>query len=67
MKYILQMKLLMKMYLLHMKNELQTIESISTIFKASNWWEREAWDMFGVFFINHPDLRSILTDYGFED
>lgn len=46
--------------------ELQPIHSITSIYKAANWWEREAWDMFGVFFLNHPDLRRILTDYGFE-
>ena len=46
--------------------ELQAIDSITTVYKAANWWEREAWDMFGVFFSNHPDLRRILTDYGFE-
>lgn len=47
-------------------NELQVIPSITSIFQGANWWEREAWDMFGVFFSNHPDLRRILTDYGFE-
>jgi NADH dehydrogenase (ubiquinone) Fe-S protein 3 len=47
-------------------NELQSIESITQIFKGSNWFEREIWDLFGIFFINHPDLRRILTDYGFE-
>jgi NADH dehydrogenase (ubiquinone) Fe-S protein 3 len=46
--------------------ELQPIDSITTIYKAAAWWEREAWDMFGIFFTNHPDLRRILTDYGFE-
>lgn len=46
--------------------ELQPIESITKIHKGANWWEREAWDMFGVYFLNHPDLRRILTDYGFE-
>jgi len=40
--------------------------SISDIYESANWLEREIWDMFGVFFFNHPDLRRILTDYGFE-
>lgn len=47
-------------------NELQPIDSIIGIYKSANWSEREVWDMFGVFFSNHPDLRRILTDYGFE-
>jgi len=47
-------------------DELTPIESCNDIFKAANWNEREVWDMFGVYFTNHPDLRRILTDYGFE-
>lgn len=47
-------------------NELESIESIINIYKSANWLEREAWDMFGIFFFNHKDLRRILTDYGFE-
>jgi NADH/F420H2 dehydrogenase subunit C len=47
-------------------NELETLPSITSLFSSANWWEREAWDMFGVFFYDHPDLRRILTDYGFE-
>jgi len=47
-------------------NEITPVESISSIFKGANWFEREAWDLFGVFFSGHPDLRRILTDYGFE-
>ncbi|CAH2089951.1 unnamed protein product [Euphydryas editha] len=47
-------------------DELTPIDSACEIFKAANWYEREIWDMFGVFFANHPDLRRILTDYGFE-
>jgi len=43
-----------------------TIFSINNIFRNSNWWEREIWDLFGVYFENHPDLRRLLTDYGFE-
>ena len=47
-------------------NEMGSIPSISFLFKSANWMEREMWDMFGIFFLNHPDLRRILTDYGFE-
>ena len=42
-----------------------SINSLNMIFKSSGWLEREAWDMFGLFFLNNCDLRKILTDYGF--
>jgi len=42
------------------------LTSLTSLFNSANWIERECWDMFGVFFVNHPDLRRILTDYGFE-
>ena len=40
--------------------------SLTSLYSSSNWLEREVWDMFGIFFSNHNDLRRILTDYGFE-
>nr|AIU44703.1 NADH dehydrogenase subunit 9 [Cyanophora paradoxa] len=46
--------------------ETKPIESISTLHPCANWYEREIWDLFGIFFMNHVDLRRILTDYGFE-
>ena len=42
------------------------VPSIVSIFEAANWHEREVWDLYGVIFSDHPDLRRILTDYGFE-
>ena len=42
------------------------VPSVSAVYPMANWFEREAWDLYGVFFENHPDLRRILTDYGFE-
>lgn len=42
-----------------------SVDSVVTIWNSANWYEREAFDLFGVMFNNHPDLRRLLTDYGF--
>ena len=44
----------------------QPMPTVTHLYMAANWAEREAWDMFGIFFAGHPDLRRLLTDYGFE-
>ena len=42
------------------------VPSVAPLYPTANWFEREVWDLYGVFFAEHPDLRRILTDYGFE-
>jgi NADH-quinone oxidoreductase subunit C len=47
-------------------DEATPVPSVSGVWPAATWWEREAWDLFGIVFSGQPDLRRILTDYGFE-
>ena len=55
-----------RIILTYMINENEVIPSLTSIYPAANWMEREVFDMYGVKFKDHPDLRRILTDYGFE-
>ena len=65
--YILQsLKQNKKIILKTSLKEGQPIASLTEIHKAANWYERECYDLFGIEFINHPDLRRIMTDYNFE-
>ena len=47
-------------------DEATPVPSVRSVYPTADWFEREAWDMYGILFSGHPDLRRILTDYGFE-
>ncbi len=47
-------------------DEVAPVPSVCEVWPVATWWEREAWDLFGIVFSGQPDLRRILTDYGFE-
>ena len=59
---VLNKRVIVKTFL----NENEGIESITSIYFSANWYERECYDLFGINFLNHPDLRRIMTDYNFE-
>jgi NADH-quinone oxidoreductase subunit C len=64
--HLLSMRLNQRIRLKIETDEEQPVPSAVGIFSSAGWWEREAWDLFGIYFADNPDLRRILTDYGFE-
>lgn len=59
---VYNMRVIVKVHLL----ENEGIDSLTYLYNSTGWLEREVWDMYGIFFYNHFDLRRILTDYGFD-
>jgi NADH-quinone oxidoreductase subunit C len=63
---LLSVSLNQRLRLITTTDAAQPVPSVHTIWPVATWWEREAWDLFGIVFSGQPDLRRILTDYGFE-
>ncbi|HEV7693166.1 MAG TPA: NADH-quinone oxidoreductase subunit C [Hyphomonadaceae bacterium] len=64
--HLLSMRLNQRIRVKVRTDEMAPVPSAIGVFVAANWYEREAFDMYGIIFSGHPDLRRILTDYGFE-
>ena len=64
--HMLSLKLNQRIRVKVQADEDTVVPSAVGVFASANWFEREAWDMYGIFFSDHPDLRRILTDYGFQ-
>ena len=63
---LLSLKLNQRVRVKIQTDESAPVPSITSVFSTAGWFEREAWDLYGILFDEHPDLRRILTDYGFE-
>jgi NADH-quinone oxidoreductase subunit C len=63
---LLSLKLNQRVRLKVITDEETPVPSVIGVWKAAGWFEREAWDLYGIYFSDNPDLRRILTDYGFE-
>jgi NADH-quinone oxidoreductase subunit C len=63
---LLSLKFNQRIRVIVMAGENVAVDTITDIYSAAGWFEREVWDLYGIPFTGHPDLRRILTDYGFE-
>ena len=63
---LLSLKLNQRLRIKVTTDEEHAVPSVTSLYRAAGWFEREAWDLFGIYFSDHPDLRRLLTDYGFE-
>ncbi|MCB1832036.1 MAG: NADH-quinone oxidoreductase subunit C [Geminicoccaceae bacterium] len=64
--HLLSMHHNMRMRVKVLTDEMTPVPSITGVHRSAGWFEREAWDMYGILFSDHPDLRRLLTDYGFD-
>ncbi|GHF28706.1 NADH-quinone oxidoreductase subunit C 1 [Kordiimonas sediminis] len=64
--HMLSLQLNMRIRVTVMADDVTPVPSATSVFSSAGWCEREIWDMYGVYFADHPDLRRILTDYGFQ-